>query len=349
MAEIEPLGSGAGRFRIALPDGASFMARDGASLLDAAAQDGIALPYSCRTGRCSTCKCRVVDGETVALAAETGLTAAEKTEGWILSCVRSAMTDLVLEADVLIGVTLPPARTLPCRIGGIETLAPDILRILLRLPPNSIFDYLPGQYIEVIGPDGIRRSYSLANLSTKDAALELHVRAVEGGAMSDYWFKRARDNDLLRLRGPLGTFVVRDVADIDLILLATGTGIAPVKAILESLPSLEPTQAPRSVTVLWGGRIPTDLYLDIAAIPGTHRFTPVLSRAAADWTGARGHVQDVLLGLQPELGNAAVYACGSDAMIHGARDALVAAGLPERRFLSDAFVCSAATTVDQSR
>ena len=167
--------------------------------------------------------------------------------------------------------------------------------------------------------------------------------------MSDYWFNRARTDDLLRLRGPLGTFVLRDVGGLDLVLLATGTGIAPLKAILESLPSLGPAQAPRSVTVLWGGRVPADLYLDISAMPGAHRFVPVLSRAGADWPGARGHVQDVLRGLQPELGNAAVYACGSDAMIRSARDALTGAGLPDRRFHSDAFVCSAAATADQDR
>jgi CDP-4-dehydro-6-deoxyglucose reductase len=280
------------------------------------------------------------------LAAETGLTATEKAEGWILSCVRSAASDLVLEADTLDGLALSAARMLPCRIGGIEKLAPDVLRILLRLPPGGAFDYLPGQYIEVIAPGGIRRSYSLASAPSQHGLLELHIRAVHGGAMSDHWFNRARINDLLRVRGPLGTFVLRDVAGIDLVLLATGTGIAPVKAILESLPTLQPTHAPRSVTVLWGGRISTDLYLGIDAMLGTHRFIPVLSRAGAGWTGARGHVQDVLLGLQPDLGNASVYTCGSDAMIHGARNSLVGAGLPERRFYSDAFVCSDATTVN---
>ena len=349
MAAIEPLATGSGPYRITLPDGTSFLAQDGASLLDAAAQAGIAMPYSCRTGRCSTCRCKVVEGETVALATETGLTAREKADGWILGCVRTAVTDLVLEVDTLDGLALPPARTLPCRITSIERLAPDVLRILLRLPPAGAFEFLPGQYLEVIGPGGIRRSYSLAANGHAGPALELHVREVQGGAMSDYWFEQAKDNDLLRLHGPLGTFVLRDVAGIDLILLATGTGIAPLKAILESLPALDATDAPRTVTVLWGGRIPADLYLDIAALPGTHRFIPILSRADEEWTGARGHVQDVLLGLQPDLRDAAVYACGSDAMIHGARVALLRAGLPATRFHYDAFVCSAAPTINQGR
>lgn len=326
-----------------------FNAERGTSILDAATAASRLIPYSCRTGRCSTCKCKVIEGETVALAAETGLTPEERADGWILSCVRAATTDVVLEADVLDGLALPPIRTFPCRVASIEKPAPDVLRILLRLPPAGGFGYLPGQYLEVIGPGGIRRSYSLASAADARAPLELHVRAVEGGAMSDYWFEHARADDLLRLRGPLGTFFLRDVAGIDLVFLATGTGIAPIKAILESLPGLGPDQRPGSITVLWGGRVASDLYLDIGSIPGTHRFIPVLSRAGGDWAGARGHVQDVLLGLRPDLSNTAVYACGSDAMIHGARDALLRAGLPERRFHSDAFVCSAAPTTDRGR
>lgn len=327
----------------------SFSTEPGTSILDAAASASRLIPYSCRTGRCSTCRCKLVQGETTTLADESGLTTAEKAEGWILSCVRTAVTDVVLEVETLDDLALPPPRTLPCRINGIERIAPDVLRIRLRLPPGSALSHFPGQYIEAIGPGGIRRSYSLATAGSDGTPLELHVRAVEGGAMSDYWFHHAKDNDLLRLHGPLGTFVLRDVAGIDLILLATGTGIAPVKAILESLPALTPEQSPRSVTVLWGGRIPADLYLDIGALPGMHRYVPVLSRADGAWGGARGHVQDVLLGLQPDLRNAAVYACGSDAMIHGARETLLRAGLPAGRFHSDAFVCSAAPTIDQGR
>jgi CDP-4-dehydro-6-deoxyglucose reductase len=328
---------------------ASFSSEPGTSILDAASAASRSIAYSCRTGRCSTCRCKLVEGETAALAEESGLVAEEKAEGWILSCVRTAVTDVVLEVDTLDDLALPPPRMSPCRISGIEPMAPDVLRILLRVPPGSGCNHRPGQYIEVIGPGGIRRSYSLARTGPADQPLELHVREVAGGAMSDYWFQRARVNDLLRLHGPLGTFVLRDVAGIDLVLLATGTGIAPVKAILESLPALEPEQAPRSVTVLWGGRIPADLYLDVGALPGKHHFVPVLSRADAGWSGARGHVQDVLLNLRPDLRNAAVYACGSDAMIHGARDALLRAGLPAQRFHSDAFVCSAAPTIDQGR
>jgi CDP-4-dehydro-6-deoxyglucose reductase len=323
-----------------LADGRAFPVSGETSLLDAALAAGIALPYSCRTGRCSTCKAQVHGGGTRALVAESGLTAAELADGWILTCARTADADVALEAESLGLVALPPVKTVPCRIAQLERLAPDVLRVVLRLPPTAGFAYIPGQYIDVIGPNSIRRSYSLANAPSEDKLLELHIRAVENGAMSRFWFNEAKVNDLLRLNGPLGTFFLRDTADVDLIFLATGTGIAPVKAILESLAHLPAEQSPRSVTVLWGGRHAQDLYLDIAGIGGSHTYVPVQSRPDAGWPGQAGYVQDVLLRLNPDLKNAAVYACGSDAMIHGARQRLVEAGLPPKRFYSDAFVCS---------
>ncbi len=204
-----------------------------------------------------------------------------------------------------------------------------------------MLEFLPGQYIDVIGAEGLRRSYSVANAPRADKQIELHIREVTDGAMSRYWFQQAKVNDLLRLRGPLGTFFLRDQAGRDLVLLATGTGIAPVKAIVESLPELHDEAQARSVTVYWGGGQLGDLYWQAPKLPGL-RFVPVLSRADASWDGARGHVQDIFLNDRPNLLNTLVYACGSDAMIHSARSQLLAAGLPGRHFRSDAFVCSAA-------
>lgn len=323
-----------------LPNGRQFAAEPGVTLLDAASSAGITLPYSCRTGRCSTCKARVQQGQTRALVAETGLSEDELAAGWVLTCARAAETDVTLDVEDLGGIHLPQPKTLPCRIAELSRLATDVLQVKLRLPPASTFSFIPGQYIDVIGPNGIRRSYSLANASFADQWLELHVRAVPGGAMSNYWFHQAKPNDLLRLNGPLGTFFLRESADLHVFFLATGTGMAPVKAMLESLKHVPAEQRPQSVTVLWGGRQPQDFYFDVTAIGVKQRFVPVLSRPSEGWAGAKGYVQDVLLSMAPDLTKAAVYACGSDAMIHSARQALSDTGLPLSRFYSDAFVSS---------
>jgi CDP-4-dehydro-6-deoxyglucose reductase len=282
----------------------------------------------------------VVSGETKVLVTELGITETEKSEGWILSCARSAITDVVLEVEDLGDVVIPVAKTQACRISSLEKLASDVIKVVLRLPPNVALDFIPGQYVDVIGPGGIRRSYSLANAPKADNTLEFHIRAVENGAMSQYWFNQSAVNDLLRLHGPQGTFFLRDIANCDLIFLATGTGIAPVKAMLETLPSFPADQQPQSITVLWGARHEHDLYFDVASLPGIKKYIPVLSRAEVTWQGERGYVQDALLRQIPDLRNAVVYACGSDSMIHSAKSTLAAAGLPSHHFYSDAFVCS---------
>jgi CDP-4-dehydro-6-deoxyglucose reductase len=297
---------------VKLAAGRSFECAQGVTILEAAIQGKITIPYSCKTGRCSTCKCKVISGETKALVAELGLTESEKGQGWILSCARTTTSDVVLEAEDLGGVVIPPAKTQTCRISILEKLAPDVIKVVLRLPPAVMFNFIPGQYIDVIGPGGVRRSYSLANAPKTDNTLELHIRAVENGVMSHYWFNQAAVNDLLRLHGPQGTFFMRNLAQRELILLATGTGIAPVKAMLE-------------------------------ALPGKHRYIPVLSRAKV-WQGERGYIQDVLLRYKSDLSNFSVYACGSDAMIHSAKEVLTLAGLPSHHFYSDAFVCSGTGT-----
>jgi CDP-4-dehydro-6-deoxyglucose reductase len=277
--------------------------------------------------------------------AETGLTSTELADGWVLSCVRSAFGDVVLDVEDLGGVQLAAPRTQPCRIVSLDRAAPDVLRVVLRLPPTVALSYEPGQYVDVIGPGGTRRSYSIANAPLPERTIELHVREVDGGAMSAYWFGQSKANDLLRLHGPLGTFFLRDVAARDLVFLATGTGIAPVKAILESL-STRQAAAPRSIRLFWGARHRHDIYwqppAEMAGIP-VH-FVPVLSREDADWTGVRGHVQDAFIEKTgaADLAHCRVYACGSDTMIHAARARLLEAGLDEHHFLSDAFVCSAA-------
>lgn len=330
---------------VTITSGKTFAAQEGEALLDAALRQQVVLDYSCRTGRCSSCKGRVRAGVTEARHDEIGLSAAELEQGFILTCVRHAKGPVELEIDDLGDIVMPEAKTLPCRIQSLDRLSADVVRVVLRLPPGSPLTFLPGQYIDVIGSEGLRRSYSVANAPREDKTLELHIREVPNGEMSQYWFGGAKANDLLRLRGPLGTFFLREQAGMDLVLLATGTGIAPVKAILEGLAFLDEAARPNSVTVYWGGRHPEDLYWTPPDRPDL-RFVPVLSRAGPQWTGARGYIQQALLsdlGPSPDVSRLRVYACGSDTMIHSAQERLRAAGLPDRHFHSDAFVCSAAT------
>ena len=327
--------------QVTLTSNKAFQLEPGTTVLNAAMKAGISLPYSCKNGRCNSCKCKVLNGSTTANHDEIGLSPEEKEQGWILSCVRTATSDLTIEVEDLGDVQLPTPKTYPCRISSLEKVSADVMCIRLRLPPSAQFEFIPGQYIDIIGPNGSRRSYSLANGGFENKSLELQVKKVQGGELSNYWFNEAKENDLLRLHGPLGTFFLRDVANLDLVFLATGTGIAPIKAIIESMNGLLTDKRPKSITVIWGARKEADLYLSPDSFDQNVRYIPTLSRPHADWSGAKGYVQDILLDQFKALQNTAVYACGSEAMIQDAKSSLTQAGLPANRFYSDAFVSSA--------
>lgn len=331
-------------FVVRLANGKHFSAGPRSTLLDAAQAAGLQLEHGCRNGRCGSCKTRVLQGRTQRIAADHCLSAQERDAGWVLSCADAAAEPLLLDCEDLAALAGISARTLPARISQLQLLSADVLRVVLRLPPASPLRYLAGQYVNIIGPGGLRRSYSMANAPQADGCLEFFIRRVAGGAMSDYWFQRAAPGDLLRIDGPRGSFYLRPPAGRDLLLLATGTGIAPIKALLETLTATvaaDAAAAPRSIQLLWGGRQAVDLFWQpvFAGLPLV--YTPVLSRAGSDWRGARGHVPQVLLQGRPDLAQAEVYACGSSAMLASAEQALLAAGLRARRFHADAFVSSA--------
>jgi CDP-4-dehydro-6-deoxyglucose reductase len=325
---------------VQLVSGHSFQSNPGETILEAATKAEISIPYSCKIGRCNSCRVKVISGESYATQCESGLTEQELREGWILSCARAADTDLTIDVELMCGANLPRPKVLPCRISGLERLGSRVIRVELRLPPTPTFKLFPGQYVEVTGLKGIRRSYSVASVSESPQRLELHVGFVDGGAMSSYWFNDARVNDLLRIYGPLGTFFMRDITSLDVMFLATGTGIAPIQAMLYAIAKCGFYKRPRSVTVFWGGRTLDDFYIDVKSLPGEHVFIPVLSEASGESNYDVGYVQNVLIQRAPELNNIVVYASGSDSMIKSARALLSEAGLPTNRFFSDSFVCS---------
>ncbi|MEG3087838.1 FAD-binding oxidoreductase [Sphingomonas sp. PB4P5] len=325
---------------VTLNNGRTLIADSATSILDSARAQGITLEYSCRTGRCGVCKAPVIRGETVILRPEDEcLSAEEVAQGLILTCCRAAAGDLTLDIEPLDRLHDIAIKTMPSRIVSIERLATDIVKVILKTPPMSPMHFLPGQYVDVIA-DGVRRSYSLANAPRADRLLELIIKRYPGGMLSAYWFDRAQSGDLLRIEGPFGTFFLREDGPTDIVFLATGTGIAPVKALLEEL-ATDPDRAARHrLHVFWGNREtesfcwdPASLGLDI----GVHHL---LSGAATGWAGRRGYVQDAAIHHGFDADDTVFYACGSSAMIASARAAMVARGLPPGRFFSDAFVSS---------
>jgi CDP-4-dehydro-6-deoxyglucose reductase len=325
---------------VTLNTGRTFAADPAVSILDAARAQGVTLEYSCRTGRCGICKAPVTAGETVILRAEDeSLLPEEVADGLILTCCRAAAGDVILDIEPLDRLAGLEIRTMPARIVTIDRLAPDIVKVVLKTPPATPMRFLAGQYVDVIA-EGVRRSYSLANAARADGLLELIVKCYPGGVLSEYWFGRAKPNDLLRIEGPLGTFFLREDAPAHIVFLATGTGIAPVKALLEEL-SADPVRAARHrLDVFWGNREAENFCWDPVGLGLDVGFHHLLSGKGAGWGGKRGYVQEAALHQGIDPADTVVYACGSNAMIGSARTALLALGLPAKRFFSDAFVSS---------
>lgn len=323
--------------RVRLVGGKFFNAPAGTPLLDAAQAAGLNLEHSCRTGRCGSCRTQASQGHAVALQVGM-LSDGERAQGWVLTCTDAAASDLQLTCDDV--PILAPPRVLPARIDHLERLTPGLLHVRLRLPPGSALAWRAGQYVNIVGPGALRRSYSLASVARGDDRLDFFISRCDGGEMSAYWFSTARLNDLLRIDGPRGSFSLREFAGHDLKFLATGSGIAPIKAMLEELAESPVDQRPKSIELFWGTRDAADLFWQPGLEGLPLRYVPVVSRPTHAWHGQRGHVQDVLLRDQPDLGNAQVYACGAPAMIDSARTRLMAAGLAPRQFLADAFTAS---------
>jgi CDP-4-dehydro-6-deoxyglucose reductase len=320
---------------ILLSNGVVFECGLDETVLDAARKNNIAIEHSCASGRCGVCIAPVVSGETFAIKPEESLSLDSQEMGNILTCCRVPVSDVSLDIEDLGEIGNIPVRTIPCRISSLKLLNNDVLQVILRVPPNSNFKFVAGQYINLIDK-GIRRSYSLANAGQLDGNLEIQVKRVNEGLMSEYLFTMARQNDLLRIEGPLGTFSYRVDDSRNVILMATGTGIAPIKAIIESLgKSLDE----KIIYIVWGGRVLEDLYMDLGAANFKHTFVPVLSREKIEGSYF-GYVQDAVLDLGLDLKETTVYACGSEVMIKDACDVLVQNGLRRKRFYSDAFVSS---------
>lgn len=306
------------------------------SILDNAINSGLVLEHSCKTGLCGVCKTNLLEGRVKILQEQSALTAEELENNKILTCCCEAETDILIDAVDLEMFQGLETKVFPARIKSLEKLSDSIMRVVLRLPPNANFNFLEGQFVDVIW-NGIKRSYSLASTS-EHKGIELLVKRVETGLMSDYWFFQAKENDLLRIEGPKGTFVLRSM-DKPVVFLATGTGIAPVKAILEKLESHSIFS--QQIYVFWGNRYAKDFIWSNSFNNIKVKLINTLSKRDDNWNGEYGYVQDIAPKVVVEdISNCQVYACGSYEMIQAAKSKLISLGLDETQFYSDAFVQS---------
>jgi len=324
------------------PSGHEIDVEPGESILDAALRQGLALPYGCRNGTCGACLGEMLAGSvTYPVGRPPGLTDQAIAEGRALLCQATPETDCEVEVREVDEARDIVVRTLPVRVARIEHVAHDVTVLRLKLPAAERLQFLAGQYIDLLLKDGRRRSFSLANPPHDDELLELHVRRVPGGRFSDQLLSDMKEKALLRFEGPLGSFFLRDTSERPAIMVAGGTGFAPIKSIIEHAIA---RGLDRRFHVFWGVRARRDLYMgDLAeSWAAGHdgiEFTPVLSdpREEDAWTGSTGFVHEAVLARYPDLSANDVYMSGPPPMIDAARTAFREAGLPREALYFDSF------------
>jgi CDP-4-dehydro-6-deoxyglucose reductase len=328
-----------------LPEGREFVARRTDNLLAAALAAGINLPHSCKSGNCGSCRARLVTGEIhYPRGRPLGLTTAEADAGYVLLCQAQPRSDVLLEARRVRSVEQVEIKSLPARLQRLERVGTDVMRVLLRLPAVEPLRFLPGQYLDVILDGGRRRSFSIASPPHDSDLIELHVRHAPGGGFTEWLFREAREGALIRIEGPLGQFVYQD-DDRPMLLIAGGTGFAPLKSILRHVLErrlLGMTRAARRIHLFWGVRTPPDLYeLPLVeswvARYAEFTFTPAFSDAPQAPAAHTGFVHEAVLRAGLDLAAHDIYAAGPPAMIAAVRTSLVAAGAALERVYFDSF------------
>lgn len=322
-------------YRVRLPEtGEAFDADDLESVLRSALIAGVKLPSDCRLGACGTCRIRLLEGSVEYDEEPMALSPEEAAEGFALACQARPTNDLVIQ--VASTVLQEPERHV-ARVKDIRPFSRDVIHLTLEVPDVAV-DYLPGQYMKVHLDDGATKNFSMAS-PPGGGAVDFHVRRISGGRFTDGLLRELKANDTLDVELPLGTFILRRQDYRPLLMVATGTGLAPIKSILESL--LDDPDCP-PVTLYWGMRTPADLYLhdEIQAWSGRlcdFKYVPVLSRADGSWTGRRGHVQQAVAEDLADLSAYAIYLCGSPNMIGEARKAFGAQGASLAHLYADGF------------
>jgi CDP-4-dehydro-6-deoxyglucose reductase len=298
----------------------------GETILAAGIRQGVNLPYGCKDGACGSCKCQKLSGTvTHGPHQSKALSDEEEAQGFVLTCCATPSTDVVLESRQVTSEGAFAIKKMPTRVSSMRKMSEDVMRLLLQLPANEAFQYHAGQYVEFLLRDGIRRSYSMANAPstlTTGGGMELHIRHMPGGKFTDQVFGSMKERDILRIEGPYGSFYLREDTARPIILLASGTGFAPIKALIEHL---QFKGLHRQSTLYWGGRRPSDLYMDdwvkakLTEMPHL-RYVPVVSDAHTvdGWTGRTGFVHQAVLQDHPDLSGHQVYACGAPSVVESA-------------------------------
>ncbi len=316
--------------------GNNFVLNKGQTVLDAAMQHGVNIPFGCQKGVCGKCKALIISGEIEKKELTQGISQVDADDGFALMCQCEPITDLNIAVDELVSTTDIISKTYPCKVLSINLLNDDVAEVSLKIPSIDMIQFLSGQYIDLIHPKFKPRSFSIANIPNNKNIIKLHVRLVDNGKFTHFIFKELKKQDLLKLDGPKGNFYLRD-SNNPIVMIAGGTGFGPIKSMIE----YTLINKKRSIKLYWGVRGYKDIYSDEpfkwAKEYSNIDFIPVLSDADDKWHGRSGYVHNAVLEDFTDLSKYEVYACGNPTMVKIAAESFVKIGLNKQNFYSDAF------------
>lgn len=324
------------------PSGHTFAVDDNQVLLDAALEQGVVLPYGCRNGACGSCLVRVVTGTVEYPSGELpdSLNQIDTEGGYAVLCKAIAQSDLVVEAKEIDAAKDIEIKILTVRVESKKKLNHDVVQLKFKLPDEERLQFLAGQYIEILLNNGDSRIFSLANAPHDDEFIELHIRHVEGGEYTTYIMHEMEEKASIRIRGPLGSFFLREDSSRPVIMLAGGVGFAPVKGIMEHVRG---TGVNRDIVLYWGARSREDLYMNELAESWAEQdnisYVPVLSepKDGDDWQGRTGFVHQAVIEDIADLSEYEIYVCGPPLMVEAAKESLVKSGLDSDNIYYDSF------------
>jgi len=326
--------------RIEIADtGEAFAAEEGETILAAAQRAELAFPYSCQAGNCGTCKCELIDGDVFQLEhSQYALTEQERRQGLVLACRSQVWSDTRIRRLAEDDVVVHPSRILQCRVARLEQLTHDIRRVSLTVEQGGPLLFSAGQYVNLEFAPGLSRHYSMASIPG-EPLLEFHIRHMPDGRCSGYVARQLREGDAVQASGPCGTSYLRDSHAGPILLIAGGSGLAPIQSIVRARLD-SGSRAP--VHLYFGVRSERDVYnepllRELAARHGDMQVHVVLSDEMSP--GRRSGFVHHAAGrdLPAELPGWKAYLAGPPAMVEAATALLRTRGMAARDIHADAF------------
>ncbi|MBB2891956.1 NADH:ubiquinone reductase (Na(+)-transporting) subunit F [Flexivirga oryzae] len=310
------------------PIGRQIACREDQNLLDACLRNGIWMPHSCTHGTCATCKADLLDGDVDhGDASAFALMDFERTEGKLLLCQACPRSDVTIEGDIEAeeGLEFSPVRDFVGTVTEISDIARETR--LVRIGLDSPMEFSAGQYVSITVPgQDCTRTYSMANPPSQPEAIELNIRRTPGGLASDGWvFKNLAVGDQVELSGPYGRFVFRPAREEKVIMIAGGTGLAPILSMIRHI--LSDPSTTHELHLFQGARQEVDLYAveELRSLAAQHpdrlHYYPCLSDE--EWDGPRGLVTEVLDEQFDRLREHVAYVCGPPPMVQAATKLLM--------------------------